>query len=66
MEDKGWTFKTDEEGKSLAKGAGVAIEFFELRDRETRKSFDRSVLDGMTAEERQEYMDTNVYPVRKY
>ena len=66
MEDKGWTFKTDEEGKSLAKGAGVAIEFFELRDRETRKSFDRAVLDGMTAEERQEYMDKNVYPVRKY
>lgn len=66
MEDKGWSFKTDEEGKSLAKGAGVAIEFFELRDRETRKSFDRSVLDGMTEEERQEYIDTNVYPVRKY
>ena len=66
MEDKGWSFKTDEEGKSLAKGAGVAIEFFELRDRDTRKPFDRSVLDGMTADERQEYMDTNVYPVRKY
>lgn len=66
MEDKGWSFKTDEEGKSLAKGAGVAIEFFELRDRETRKSFDRSVLDGMTEEERQEYINTNVYPVRKY
>lgn len=66
MEDKGWSFKTDEEGKSLAKGAGVAIEFFELRDRDTRKPFDRSVLDGMTADERQEYIDTNVYPVRKY
>ena len=32
MEDKGWHFKTDEEGKSLGKGAGVAIEYFELRD----------------------------------
>lgn len=66
MEDKGWSFKTDEEGKSLGRGAGVAIEFFELRDRETRKPFDRSVLDGMNNDERQEYIDTNVYPVRKY
>ena len=33
---------------------------------DTRKPFDRSVLDGMTADERQEYLDANVYPVRKY
>ena len=66
MEEKGWKFKTDEEGNSLGKGAGVAIEFFELRDKETQKPFDRKTLDGMTASERQEYMDNNVYPVRKY
>ena len=66
MEEKGWKFKTDEEGNSLGKGAGVAIEFFELRDKETKKPFDRKTLDGMTADERQEYMDNNVYPVRKY
>lgn len=66
MQDKGWSFKTNEEGKSLGKGAGVAIEFFELRDRETKKPFDRSVLDGMDAAEREEYMKENVYPLRKY
>lgn len=66
MQDKGWSFKTNEEGKSLDKGAGVAIEFFELRDRETKKPFDRSVLDGMDAAEREEYMKENVYPLRKY
>ena len=66
MEDKGWHFKTDEEGKSLGKGAGVAIEYFELRDKETKQPFDRHTLDGMTAEERAEYMDENVYPLRKY
>ena len=66
MEDKGWHFKTDEEGKSLGKGAGVAIEYFELRDKETKQPFDRHTLDGMTAEERADYMDENVYPLRKY
>ena len=66
MEDKGWHFKTDEEGKSLGKGAGVAIEYFELRDKETKQPFDRHILDGMTAEERADYMDENVYPLRKY
>ena len=66
MKDKGWHFKTDEEGKSLGKGAGVAIEYFELRDKETKLPFDRHTLDGMTAEERAEYMDENVYPLRKY
>jgi antirestriction protein ArdC len=66
IEDKGWKFKTDEEGKSLGKGAGVTIEFFELRDSETKQTFDRHVLDGMTADEKQEYMKDNVYPVRRY
>lgn len=66
MQEKGWTFKTDEEGKSLAKGQGVAIEYFELRDRETKRAFDRKALDGMTRDEQQEYMTKNVYPLRKY
>ena len=66
MENNDWHFKTDEEGKSLGKGAGVVIEFFELRDRETKKAFDRKSLDGMTKEEQQEYMTRNVYPLRKY
>ena len=66
MEEKGWKFKTDEEGNSLGKGAGVAIEFFELRDKETKKPFDRKTLDGMTKTEQDEYMSDNVYPVRKY
>lgn len=66
MEDKGWSFKRNEEGESLGKGAGVAIEFYELRDKETKKPFDRHTLDGMTKAEREEYMDENVYPIRKY
>lgn len=52
MSERDWRFKTDEEGNSLGKGAGVSVEFFELRDRETKKPFDRSVLDGMTADEK--------------
>lgn len=66
MEDKGWSFKTDAEGRSLGKGAGVAIEYFELRDKQTKQPFDRHTLDGMMADERNEYMDENVYPLRKY
>ena len=66
MEDKGWHFKTDEEGKSLGKGAGVSIEYFEFRDKTTKQPLDRHTLDGMTADERNEYMDENVYPLRKY
>lgn len=66
MEERDWHFKTDEEGNSLGKGAGVCIEFYELRDRETKKAFDRSVLDGMTPDEKADYERENVYPVRKY
>ena len=66
MEEKGWSFKRDAEGNSLGKNAGVAIEYFELRDRETKKPFDKYVLDGMTADEREAYMDENVYAIRKY
>ena len=66
MEDKGWSFKRDEEGRSRGKNAGVSIEYFELRDKETKQPFDRHALDGMTADERNEYMDENVYPIRKY
>ncbi len=66
MEERGWHFKQDENGKNLGKNAGVPIEFYELRDKETKKPFDKSVLDGMTKEEQQEYIDENVYPLRKY
>lgn len=65
MKDKGWNFKTDAEGKSLGKGAGVPIEYYELRDRETKQPFNPRVLDGMTIEEREDYMKDNVYPIRK-
>lgn len=66
MEEKGWTFKKDEEGNTLGKGKGVSVEYYEIRDRETKRRFDRSVLDGMTASEQQEYMDKNVYWLRKF
>ena len=66
MKEKNWSFKTDEEGKSLGKGAGVSIEYFEMRDKETGKPFDRKVLDGLTAEEKEDYIKDHVRPIRKY
>ena len=58
MEEKGWTFKKDEEGHTLGKGKSVSVEYYEMRDKETKRRFDRSVLDGMTFDEQREYMDT--------
>ncbi len=66
INDRGWSFKKDEEGRSRGKDAGVTIEFYELYDKETKKAFDRSTLDGMTESERDEYMQENVRPMRKY
>lgn len=66
MKERDWHFKTDEEGNSVGKGKGVSVEFFEFRDRETKKAFERSALDGMTVEEKEEYIKNNVYPLRKY
>lgn len=66
INDHGWSFKKDEEGRSRGKDAGVTIEFYELYDKETKKAFDRSTLDGMTESERDEYMQENVRPMRKY
>lgn len=66
MEKQGWTFKRDMEGNNLGKNAGVPIEYFELRDKLTKKPFDKHVLDGMTTDEKQEYFDENVFPLRKY
>ena len=66
MEEKGWTFKKDEEGHTLGKGKSVSVEYYEMRDKETKRRFDRSVLDGMTFEEQREYMDKNVYWLRKF
>ena len=65
MEEKGWTFKKDEEGHTLGKGKSVSVEYYEMRDKETKRRFDRSVLDGMTFDEQREYMDKNVYWLRK-
>ena len=48
MKARDWSFKTDAEGKSLGKNAGVSVEFFDLWDRDTHEKFDRSVLDGMS------------------
>lgn len=66
INERGWSFKKDEEGKSRGKDAGVTIEFYELYDKETKKAFDKSTLDGMTEDERDEYMQKNVRPMRKY
>ena len=66
MQENGWEFKRDEEGNSLGKNAGVSIEYFSLFDKETNQKFDKSVLDGMTEAERNDYMDENVVAMRKY
>ena len=66
MEDNGWKFKTDEEGKSMGKGAGVSVEFYTLHDKETKKPFDKHTLDGMNEDEKHEYMKENVFPIRKF
>lgn len=66
MQEKGWEFKRDEEGNSLGKNAGVAIEYFTLYDKATKQAFDRNTLDGMTEAEREDYMDENVIGLRKY
>ena len=65
MMDRDWTFKTDEEGNSVGKGKGVPIEFFELIDKKTGEKFNREDLDGMTKDEQEEYIQKNVYPLRK-
>ena len=54
---KGWTSKKDAEGHTLGKGKSVSVEYYEMRDKETKRRFDRSVLDGMTFDEQREYMD---------
>lgn len=66
MESKDWHFKTDEEGKSVGKGKGVSVEFFELRDNKTKQRFDRHTLDGMSEDEKQDYFRDNVKPIRKF
>ncbi len=66
MRERDWSFKTDEEGNSLGKGAGITVEYFDMRDRNTRKPFDRLMLAGMDYDERQQYIDENKYFVRKY
>ncbi len=66
MKDKDWDFKTDAEGNSLGRGAGVTIEYYTLFDKEEQKPFDRSVLIGMDEDERHDYLKNNVRVMRKF
>lgn len=66
IESNGYSFKKDEEGNSLGKGKGVTVEFFEFRDKNTKKAFDRKVLEGMTLEEKEQYVRDNLYAHRRY
>lgn len=45
---------------------GTPIFFWQMRDRATKKEFDKSVLDGMEEDAKKEYMKENVYAVMKY
>ena len=62
----GWHFKKDENDQILAKGKGVGIEFFELRDKETDEKFSYDTVADLSEEEKREYIEKNVYPVKKY
>ncbi len=66
MSERGWSFKRDAEGNSLGRNAGEAIEYWELRDKVTKQPFDKHKLDGMTQDERNDYMEENTYMLRKY
>lgn len=66
MNEKGWKFKTDKEGKSLAKNKGATIEYFEFRDKLTKKPFNKLTFIGMSDEEKEEYWRENVRAYRKY
>ncbi|MCD8307473.1 MAG: ssDNA-binding domain-containing protein [Clostridia bacterium] len=65
IQENGWRFKTGNGGGTLAKGKSVAIEFFEFRDKKTKEAFDLSTIEKMSAQEKEEYMQKNVYPLRK-
>ena len=62
----GWTFKKDKNDQIIAKGEGVGIEFFELKDKETGEKFNPEIIQNLSTEEKAKYMLTNVYPVKKY
>ena len=67
MEEKGWTFKKDEEGKSAAKGKGATVEYYEMRDKETKKRFDRLYLRRQRDPHQKDYFVCSVYrKKRKY
>ena len=66
MEERGWKFKTDVDGNSLGKGAGVPVEYFMEYDKKTKKRFDDNLLAGMTKDEKDEYRDKNVVWVTRY
>lgn len=65
MKAKGWRFKEDGSGGTVAKGKAVPIEFYELRDKNTKNTFDKHVLDPLAPGEKVEYLNTFVYPVRR-
>ena len=43
MEEKGWSFKRDDEGNSLGKNAGVAIEYFTISFLDVHRTLNASV-----------------------
>lgn len=65
IEKNNWKFKTDNKGKSMGKNAGIPVDFFEVRDKQTKKAYNPIVLEGMTSEEKVKYIRENVYPSRR-
>lgn len=60
IEKNGWSFKKDENGNSLGKGAGVPIEMFRYYDKLTKKDLDFEEFKKLTLEEQREYWKNNV------
>ncbi len=61
MKKAGLNFKTLEGGATAGKGAGVPVEYWNQYDKKTKAMFDESVLDGMTKDEKRDYMKENVH-----
>ncbi|MCD8207487.1 MAG: ssDNA-binding domain-containing protein [Bacteroidales bacterium] len=65
MRNSGWSFKKDADGKSMGKDAGIAVSFYQLRDKKTKKQFERDTIRGLSRDEQERYMRDNVYPLRR-
>lgn len=65
MEQNGWSFKKNEDGSSMGKGAGVPVEFFRYYDKLTKQDLDWRAFRELTAEEQETYWKENVRVINR-